>query len=136
MKTTDILLDHVWTMPCNPAKYDIFGAFNEFETLEWSQNTRMEEGDIVYLYVGNEYGSIMFKCEVVAANLYTGRTFEDLKYYIDLPEKKCGRYMIVKLLEKYPKGKYPLKELRENGLKSIQGRSRVSSQLFRYLEGK
>ena len=96
MKTTDILFDHVWTMPCNPAKYDIFGAFNEFETLEWSQNTNMEEGDIVYLYVGNEYGSIMFKCEVVAANLYTGRTFEDLKYYIDLPEKKSRRYMIVK----------------------------------------
>ena len=78
----------------------------------------------------------MFKCEVVAANLYTGLTFEDLKYYIDLPKKKGGRYMIVKLLEKYPKGKYPLKELRENGLKSIQGRSRVSSQLFSYLEGR
>ena len=39
-----------------------------------------------------------------------------------------------KLVEKYPVGQYPLKELKENGLTSVQGRSKATVQLMKYLE--
>lgn len=41
--------------------------------------------------------------------------------------------MKLKLVEKYAEGKYPLKELRENGLTSVQGRSKATVQLLKYL---
>ena len=44
-----------------------------------------------------------------------------------------ARYMKLKLVEKYPVGQYPLKELKENGLTSVQGRSKATVQLMKYL---
>ncbi len=42
--------------------------------------------------------------------------------------------MKLKLVEKYPIGQYPLKELKENGLTSVQGRSKATVHLMKYLE--
>ena len=42
--------------------------------------------------------------------------------------------MKLKLLEKYSPDKYPLKELKENGLTSVQGRSKATVQLVKYLK--
>ena len=39
-----------------------------------------------------------------------------------------------KLLEKYDQDKYPLRELKENGLTSVQGRSKATVQLMKYLK--
>ena len=44
--------------------------------------------------------------------------------------------MKLKLIEKYPAGQYPLKELKENGLTNVQGRSKATVQLMKYLEKK
>ena len=42
--------------------------------------------------------------------------------------------MKLKLIEKYAPDKYPLKELQENGLSSVQGRSKATVQLMKYLK--
>ena len=42
----------------------------------------------------------------------------------------------LKLIEKYAEGQYPLEELREKGLTSVQGRSKATPQLLNYLENK
>lgn len=44
--------------------------------------------------------------------------------------------MRLKLLEKYPKEKYPLSELREYGVTSVQGRSNLTKQTLSYLNSK
>ncbi len=129
-------LDDVWIIPCNPKYYDIVGAFDNLEVIEWSQSTNTSVGDTVYIYVGEKYKSIMYKCEVIAADLYGNRSDEDYTYYKDLTKEPDARYMKLKLLEKYPSDKYPLKELKENGLTSVQGRSKATMQLMRYLEEK
>ena len=76
----------------------------------------------------------MYKCEVIAANLYGNRSDEDLPYYKDLAKDPDIRYMKLKLLEKYAPDKYPLSELKENGLTNVQGRSKATMQLMKYLE--
>ena len=63
----------------------------------------------------------MFKCEVIAADQYGNRSTDDYPYYKDLAKDPDARYMKLKLTEKYPAGMYPLKELKENGLTSVQG---------------
>ena len=126
-------LDDVWIIPCNPKYYDIVAAFDDLDVIEWSQSTNTTVGDTVYIYVGDKYKSIMFKCEVVAADQYGNRSTDDYLYYKGLAKDPDIRYMKLKLIEKYPAGKYPLKELKENGLKSVQGRSKATVQLMKYL---
>ena len=131
-KTTS-RLDDVWIIPCNPKYYDIVAAFDNLDVIEWSQSTNTTVGDTVYIYVGEKYKSIMFKCEVIAADQYGNRAADDYPYYKNLAKDPDARYMKLKLIEKYPVGQYPLKELKENGLTSVQGRSKATVQLMKYL---
>ncbi|MBO5090607.1 MAG: GIY-YIG nuclease family protein [Clostridia bacterium] len=127
-------LDDVWVIPCNPKYYDIVAAFDNLDVIEWSQSTNTSVGDTVYIYVGEKYKAIMYKCEVVAADLYGNRSDEDYPYYKELAKDPDIRYMKLKLIEKYAPDKYPLKELKENGLSSVQGRSKATVQLMKYLK--
>ena len=88
----------------------------------------------MYIYVGEKYKSIMFKCEVVAADQHGNRSTDDHPYNKGVSKDPAARYMKLKLVEKYPMGQYPLKELKENGLTSVQGRSKATVQLMKYLE--
>ena len=133
-RQTSSRLDDVWIIPCNPKYYDIVAAFDNLDIIEWSQSTNTNVGDTVYIYVGEKYKSIMFKCEVVAADLCGNRSTEDYPYYKGLSKDPDIRYMKLKLIEKYPVGQYPLKELKENGLTSVQGRSKATVQLMKYLD--
>ena len=125
--------EDVWIIPCNPKYYDIVAAFDNLDVIEWSQSNNTAVGDTVYLYVGDKYQSIMYKCEVIGADLHGNRSTDDFKYYKELAKDPEVCYMKLKLVEKYPDGKYPLKELRENGLTSVQGRSKATVQLVKYL---
>ena len=127
-------LDDVWVIPCNPKYYDIVAAFDNLDVIEWSQSTNTSVGDTVYIYVGEKYKSIMFKCEVIAADLYGNRSTDDYPYYKELKKDPDIRYMKLKLIEKYPADKFPLKELKANGLTSVQGRSKATVKLMKYLK--
>ena len=127
-------VEDVWIIPCNPNYYDIVAAFDHLDIIEWNQTNNTAVGDTVYIYVGEKYKSIMFKCEVIAADQYGNRSTDDYPYYKALAKDPDARYMKLKLVEKYPVGQYPLKELKENGLTSVQGRSKATVQLIKYLE--
>lgn len=129
-------VEDVWIIPCNPKYYDIVAAFDNLDVIEWNQTTNTSVGDTVYIYVGENYKAIMYKCEVIAANLYGNRSEEDYTYYKDLAKDPNARYMKLRLLEKYATDKYPLGELKENGLTSVQGRSKATRELMKYLKGK
>ncbi len=121
-------------IPCNPKFYDIVAAFDNLDVIEWSQSTNTSVGDTIYIYVGEKYKAIMYKCEFVAADLYGKRSDEDCIYYKGLEKEPDIRYMKLKFLEKYTPDRYPLKELKENGLASVQGRSKATVQLMRHLK--
>lgn len=90
--------------------------------------------DTVYIYVGGNFKSIMYKCEVIAMDLYGNRAQDDIEYYHGLEKRDDVRYMKIKLLKKYDEGQYPLEELREKALTSVQSRSKATPQLLNYLE--
>lgn len=133
-RTTSNRVDDVWIIPCNPEYYDIVEAFNNLDIIEWSQSTNTTVGDTVYIYVGGKYKSIMYKCEVVGADLYGNRSEDDYPYYKNLSKDPDIRYMKLKLIEKYSPDKYPLQELKKKGLTSVQGRSKATVQLVKYLK--
>ena len=127
-------VEDVWVIPCNPKLYDIVGAFEKLDTIEWSQTNNTSVGDTVYIYVGGDYKSIMYKCEVLETELYGNRSADDIEFYKDMTEKSNVRYMRLRLIEKYDKERFPLKELREHGLTNVQGRSKVTIQLLNFLQ--
>lgn len=135
-RTIQPRLDDVWIIPCNPKFYDIVAAFEHLDTIEWTQTNNTTVGDTVFIYVGGQYRSIMYKCEVVASDQYENRSYNDISYYKGLSKKTDVRYMKLRLTEKYPQGMYPLNELKENGLSNVQGRSKATMQLMKYISGK
>lgn len=66
----------------------------------------------------------MYKCEVIAADLYGNRSEDDYPYYKDLAKDSDIRYMKLKLIEKYTPDKYPLKDLKKTDLQAFRGVAR------------
>lgn len=125
-----------WVIPCNPKFFNIHGAFNKFDALDWRQSTNIQVGDTVYLYIGVIDQAIMYKCQAVAVDLFGTGEIDDSEFDLSGEGEVQGRYMRLRLVEKYPKDRYPLAELKKNGLRSVQGPSRVTPELRDYLQKK
>ena len=72
-----------WIIPCNPKYYDVFGAFDKMETIDWRQTAKnIEPGDAVYIYVFADMGSklvvlLLLECRVIKSTcLYMGFVFQ------------------------------------------------------------
>lgn len=124
-----------WIIPCNPLKYNIIEAFSELNKVNWKQSTKINKGDIVYIYVGNPFKEIKYKCIVTKANLDSEDKIDDSKFILDGSNyENYGRYMELKLLEEYKDDIYSLIKLKKHGLKSVQGPSRVKQELSNYIK--
>ena len=121
-----------WIIPCNEKYYKHREAFANLNTIDWRQSTNVEIGDEVYIYVGQTVGAILYKCEVLDVNIIEPNN-NDVEYNIDGKLKPAGRYMRLKLIETYQEDKYKLKALLENGLKTVQGPSKASTELLSFL---
>ena len=122
-----------WVIPSNPKMYDIAGAFSEFDVIEWRQSTYVQAGDTVFIYVGGESKAIMYKCVAEETDLFGQGEIDDSKYFKEMEKKPDRRYMRLRLVEKYASDRYPYAKLKENGLKSVQGPSKVCAELEEYL---
>lgn len=124
-----------WIIPCNPSKYDIIGAFSELNKINWKQSTKIKEGDIVYIYVGEPFKQIKYKCIATKVNLDSEDKIDDSKFVLDGSNyENYGRYMELKFIKEYGDGMYPLMNLKNHGLKSVQGPSRLKEELSNYIE--
>ena len=58
-----------WLIPANPKIFDIDEGFRQTPELEWHQFGNVNEGDTIYIYMAAPISAIIYKCEVVKANL-------------------------------------------------------------------
>jgi 5-methylcytosine-specific restriction protein A len=113
-----------WIFSCNCKYYDVIGAFENYSVIDWKQsNTNVQPGDEVYIYVGQPYQAVMFRCRVNKTNMANrhlqGTEFVKNKTELD---GEYGRYMELELIEKYDDQKYSIDILKSKGLKgTIQG---------------
>lgn len=122
-----------WIIMCNLSYYDIEGAFQKFDIIQWKQSVNIEQGDTIYIYVGKPASAIKYKCRATKVNL-TENTIDDLEFVKDgSVYKNYGRYMELQLLEKYNNELLGNEHLKDNGLKSVQGPSKVNEQLSQYI---
>ena len=124
-----------WVIPCNPAYYDVCGVFNKLDKVEWKQSTNVNEGDIVYIYVTSPIKEIRYKCVARKVDLDYADTEKDREFILKGDNyENSGRYMELELITKYKENKFTLENLKQNGLKSVQGPSKVSEELANYIK--
>lgn len=125
-----------WLFPCNPKLYDLHGAFNNLEIVEWHQNVKnIQVGDKVLIYVGKPSSSVEMLCEVVEANIPSNhQRFEDSKFVFDeelankIKVRKSVKLRKIKLLN------ITLDELKTHGLNgNVQSQRKIDDKLLDFI---
>lgn len=101
-----------WIVPVNPKYYDIIHCFDDTDTILWKQSSRIEIGDVVYLYVAEPYSAILYQCEAVEVNIPYEYRDENLS---------IKKVMKIKLIKKYNSNKFTFQKLKEYGITAIRG---------------
>ena len=122
-----------WIITCNSKAYNIAGAFEKFDIIEWKQSTNINVGDTVYIYVGVPVRALAYKCEVLKVE-QTEIAIDDFEFILDGSRyEDYGRYMRLQLLEKLNNHKLEYKFLKANGLNTVQGPSQITEELSAYI---
>ncbi|MCL2847853.1 MAG: HNH endonuclease [Firmicutes bacterium] len=125
-----------FVIPYNPTQYDLDAAFNKFGEIEWTQNlSGVSIDDIVYIYAGQPFQKIAYKCVVTAVD-FTKPTIDDSEFILTkesfAPDRKLFR---LKLLKKTSSSKLSLDNLKSNGLNgNIQSARGLSDSLLDYVD--
>lgn len=121
-----------WVIPCNPKWYDVFGAFQCLETIDWRQTVKnIEVGDTVYIYAGKPIQAITHKCIVLKTDIPDNEADdEDERFSLNRENEDSlnpyPRYMRLKLVRSYDPDILPYSKLVDYGLVgSIQGQRRT-----------
>lgn len=118
MKTT-------WLYPANPSEYDVIKAFKDLKKIDWGIPNNVENGDIVYIYLGNDIRKIMIKSEVIDNNVSKDDLIDDTDYILKNKEADNSSnddkasYVRLKMIECFDKDENTLlgyEALRKNGL--------------------
>ncbi len=113
-----------WIVPANPKYFDIDEALKESNTIMWKQTTDIKVNDIVYIYVGKPYSSIMYKFRVIEANIPYKYKDENLK---------IQKAMKIDLLVRYKKGKLSFDRLKDFGVNAIRSQRYMPLALSKYI---
>ena len=123
-----------WLIPCNPAYYNVDGAFAKLKKLNWKQTSpKMEVGDSVYIYVSNPVRVVRFKCKVGKVNL-NARVIDDSEFILNGDSYEVfQRQMELELLRTYS-DEFTAEIFAQNGVKGrIQRPRRIQPELEAYL---
>ena len=113
-----------WIVPANPEYFDIDKALKENNTIMWKQSTDIKINDIVYIYVGKPFSSIMYKFKVIEVNIPYKYKDENLK---------IQRAMKIELVTRYEKGKLSFEKLKKFGVNAIRSQRYMPLALSEYI---
>lgn len=124
-----------WIIPCNPGYFDIFGALECLDSIDWRQTaTSIEKGDHVYIYVGSPVRAVVCRCRVMETMIpseFVDHSDESFNLGDDLDEDFDDHiFMRLKPEKRIPQDVITLQKMRDAGLKgNIQSARRVPEEL-------
>lgn len=123
-------------MSCNAKFFDIVTHFQNTQEVYWRTNAAIEIEDTIYLYIGNPYGEIMYKCVVKDNTINKEFISQNAPYAIrkDKEDTKRTKYLKLQLLHSFPKGTFTFSKLKSHGLGQVQKTARVDRKLMQYIE--
>lgn len=104
---------HAWILPANVHYFDVEAYFDDSTQVEWHHKNKIQEGDLVFIYMTAPYSCLMYKCKAISLD---------------------EAHMILQKEKKYPRGQWSLDTLRPYGIKSVRSGRRVPYQLLKELE--
>ena len=129
----------IWLIPCNPKLFNVTAAFANLPSIDWRQSTKVNAGDVVYIYCGLPYSKIMYK--TVATKTYIPKEEMDTSDTIyDLTDDPIGitpkfGYMRLQMIKHLNIDELHLNTLVEHGLKKApQGPLKMKDSLLAYVE--
>lgn len=114
-----------WLVPSNPKMYDLVGAMEAEDETDWKQTSDIHVGDIVYMYVGKPYSSIMYKFRA---------TKTDLEWIYGTGKSKSTRMMILKREEAYDPRICTLTKMKQFGVTTVRGPRYMPKELIDYID--
>lgn len=113
-----------WLVPANPKYFDIEKALKENNTMIWKQSTDIKVNDIIYIYVGAPFSSIMYKFRVIETNI---------RYKYKDENIKIQRAMKIDLITRYKQGQLPFSKLKDFGVNAIRSQRYMTLALSEYI---
>ena len=102
-----------WIVPANPKYYDIQGAFERAEEIDWKQGSGIRAGDTVYMYVAAPVSAILYRCKV---------TQTDIPYEFANKNLTIKALMKIKLEKRYAPEAFTFEKLKEDyGIFAVRG---------------
>ena len=101
-----------WLIPANPQYYDIINCFHDTDTILWKQSSKINVGDIIYMYVAKPYSAILYQCQAIEV---------DIPYSYEDDNLSMKYVMKIKLLKRYNQNQYTFDVLKKYGVKAIRG---------------
>ncbi len=102
-----------WLIPANPKYYDVVGAFERAEIIDWKQGAGIRKGDTVYMYVAAPVSAVLFKCLV---------TETDIPYKHKNEHITIKALMKIKLQRRYEPERFTFDILKEEyGIYAVRG---------------
>lgn len=125
-----------WIVPCNTKYYDVFGAFEKSQIIDWKQtNPNIDAGDQIFIYVGAPVKAIAFRCKVLEANLKE-RAIDDSEFALNADQYvNAPLHMRIKLVSKYENNILSYDTMQSHGEKgSIMCQRRMGEGLIKFVE--
>ncbi len=116
--------DKYWLIPANPKYFDVVKAFREHNIINWKQSSKIQNGDIVYMYVGSPISALLYKCLVLQTNIPHPYHDKNVKMKYE---------MKIKRLKVYDKNKFSFKNLKRYNVRAIRGPRHVPLILLKEL---
>ena len=113
-----------WLVPANPKYFDIEKALKENNTMIWKQSTDIKVNDIIYIYVGAPFSSIMYKFRVIETNI---------RYKYKDENIKIQRAMKIDLIARYKKEQLSFSKLKDFGVNAIRSQRYMPLALSEYI---
>ena len=123
-----------WIVPCNPNDYDIDGAFNKFNVINWKQAKNYSVGDYIYIYVSGSQKHISYKAKVTKINVPKAELINDAEFVVNDENYKDSKKMEIELVDRSNSEELNFSELKKHGLKSnLQSSIILTSPLLDYI---
>ena len=111
----------VWLLPANSKFFDVDGCLKKYNEIYWTQNYKIQKGDIVYIYLSSPDSCIKYKLSVEAHDVQYNSEFEKEKeFYVDANDfetaKAHNRFVKLRLLAESHTHNMSLPHLLQNGL--------------------
>ena len=126
-----------WIIPCNVKAYDVVGAFNSLNTIDWKQSNNLksaQNGDVVLIYLSAPYSCIKYICKIKEVNK-SQITIDDRVFVVKGDNYvEYGNHMELELISEIEDNLLTLKILQENGMKgAVQGPRSLKDDLLAFV---